>query len=50
MTVKDLLTYIEENIADGCLTEQSQVNINDGAEFIKAYSLRNDHNELTIGV
>lgn len=50
MTIKDLLEYINENIEDGCLTENSKVNINDGVDVIEAYSLHNDCDELTISV
>lgn len=50
MTIKDLLEYIEENIADGTLTEESVVNIADADGPIEANCLTNDCNELTICV
>lgn len=48
MTVKDLMDYIKENLADGTLHKESKVNISNGEEAIEACSLYNDCCELTI--
>ncbi len=50
MIIKDLINYINENIADGCLTMDSPVYIKDRAEIIEADSLYNDCDKFTIGV
>ena len=47
ITIKELLEYINENIADGVFAEDSTVNISD-SELLVASSLYNDCGELTI--
>ena len=47
ITIKELLEYINENIADGVFTEDSTVNISD-CEQLEASGLYNDCGELTI--
>lgn len=49
MTVKDLIEYINENLADGTLHDDSEVCVKDFEGTVPADSLYNDADELTIG-
>ena len=50
ITVKELLEYINENLSDGTLTNESKVYVHDGCEAINAEAIFNDAKELTIAV
>jgi hypothetical protein len=51
MKVKELMNYIEENLADGCLTEDSEIIIQDDDSMdLEITALYNNCKQLTIEV
>ncbi|SHM35934.1 hypothetical protein SAMN02746066_01667 [Anaerosporobacter mobilis DSM 15930] len=48
ITIKKLIEYIEENLADGTLRESDKVCLHDGCDSVEVGALFNDAHELTL--